>query len=1100
MLRVRRTAALVATVTTAAALLLPAASGRAAPTPGHPVDLGTFGGTHSAAVAVDGSTVVGWAEVPDAGPVRHAFAYDADGTAGLHDLGTLGGAESAATGVSGHRVVGWADTAGGRRHAFVYDLDHPGMVDLGTLGGDSSAATAVDGATVVGWSEFQPGDDAHRAFAVDTGTARRALQDVGAGDATDVSADLVTVDDGTSGTLYRLGGATAGPIQVLPSDESGHDARSLAVDAGIAVGVVTSGTGSEPVAFSFAADSPSGGLRMPLFPAPSAALDVSGGYALGWVGAGADRRAVATDVRDPAGATVDLGAWTPISLDGTVAVGQAATGDAVVANLAWRAPRPVPLPGLGGRSTAVDVSAGLVAGSSDTRDGATHATIWRVFQDGVLTNRLARSSIVVGRSTRLVAKFAVAGAEPIADRLLSLYYRASGRAAWRYLHSERTGYNGRATFRVAPRRNTDYQVRFDGDAGWGPTRARPVALSVQPRIGAWLSSTHVRPGTVVRLSGRVSPASRVWLQTFTDDGWRELRSQRPSRRGLVSFRIERRDRGSFYYRLVTHPTTARIAGTSSLRTIHVRVPKPVTRELSRLPNIVMVLTDDQRLDTLAQMPNVQSLLVDRGRTFTSAFTPVPICCPSRSTILTGRYAHDTGVYGNYGVNGGWAAFRRNGNEERTIAVALQRHGYRTALIGKYLNGYESSPMGFAPDGWDRFLGLRDGHRGYYYNYMLADGETFGSKPRDYSTLVYRRRATAFINATPPGRPLFLYLSLPAPHPPYLAAPHDVGTWEGQLPSYHPPSVDDDLSGKPQWMSALEPIPQEEIDRVRSAQQDALIAVDQTVAALVTALGDTGRLRNTMLVFTSDNGFLWGDHRLTGKAVPYTPAMAVPLIVRWDGLVDAGSVDDRIALNADFARTMAHAAGIRFPSDGRDLLGDRHRSGMLLEGADWAGRRRTAGSAPTAGRSCATRRVRASFTTWRPTRGSSRTLPATHRSPRSRPTLSSAPVTPARRPRPASPGNDPPAGRRQWAAAPMASYSSSDSSISAAAQLSSRCATDDVPGIGSITGDRRSSHASASWEGARSCCSAARSSGPPWRASLPVASGNHGMNPMPCSVQ
>src|SRR6187551_303087 len=166
------------------------------------------------------------------------------------------------------------------------------------------------------------------------------------------------------------------------------------------------------------------------------------------------------------------------------------------------------------------------------------------------------------------------------------------------------------------------------------------------------------------------------------------------------------------------------------------------------PNVVLILTDDQRVGTYRTMPNVNSLLRARGTTYTRAMVPTSLCCPSRSTILTGLYAHSSRLFGNGDVGGarygGWRRFHRLGLEDRTLGPALQAVGYRTGLIGKYLNYFgKYAPPGYTPPGWDTFAAMMSNH-GSYYQYRLSDGSHYGTEPQDYSTDVLASRATQFI--------------------------------------------------------------------------------------------------------------------------------------------------------------------------------------------------------------------------------------------------------------------------------------------------------------------------------------------------------------------
>lgn len=369
----------------------------------------------------------------------------------------------------------------------------------------------------------------------------------------------------------------------------------------------------------------------------------------------------------------------------------------------------------------------------------------------------------------------------------------------------------------------------------------------------------------------------------------------------------------------------------------VPVPAPVAVPPSDpRPNIVVVLTDDQRRDTLWAMPAVQRLLVERGITFRQAMVPTSLCCPSRATILTGRYAHTTRVFGNGDVGGarygGWPRFYRTGAERETIAVALDRAGYHTGMFGKYLNYFHRSPRvagaGYVPPGWDEFSVLMSPH-GAYYKYRLSDGEAHGEAPEDYSTDVIAQRAVNFIQRAPADQPLLLFAWPYGPHAPYKPAPRHLDTMS-DLPRYTPRTLFQSSQTMPQWMADREQVTQSDVDLVRQRQYEALQSVDDMVLAIDQALERTGRDRNTLFIFSSDNGYFWGEHRIIGKDSPYRDSTRVPMVLRWDGRAPAGARSDRLVLNVDIAATIAKAAGVRFPSDGMDMLGDRQRSGVVLE--------------------------------------------------------------------------------------------------------------------------------------------------------------------------
>jgi N-acetylglucosamine-6-sulfatase len=201
------------------------------------------------------------------------------------------------------------------------------------------------------------------------------------------------------------------------------------------------------------------------------------------------------------------------------------------------------------------------------------------------------------------------------------------------------------------------------------------------------------------------------------------------------------------------------------------------------PNIILILTDDQRWDTLSAMPNVQRLLAGHGVTFANSFVVNPLCCPSRSSILTGNYSHTTHVYKNLPPDGGFQTF---GTQDRsTIATWLEAAGYRTALVGKYLNGYAHTS--YIPPGWDRWVAYTSGTD--YYDYTLnVDGErvSHGHAPSDYSTDVLADYAVDFVRDT--SSPFFLYFAPNAPHQPAFPEPGAPDQF-ANLPLWRPPSFD-----------------------------------------------------------------------------------------------------------------------------------------------------------------------------------------------------------------------------------------------------------------------------------------------------------------------
>jgi arylsulfatase A-like enzyme len=360
----------------------------------------------------------------------------------------------------------------------------------------------------------------------------------------------------------------------------------------------------------------------------------------------------------------------------------------------------------------------------------------------------------------------------------------------------------------------------------------------------------------------------------------------------------------------------------------------VTREAPP-PSIVLILTDDQRWDTLWAMPTVNAELVTKGISFENGYVSNPLCCPSRASILTGQYSHSNGVYTNQNGQpfGGFRAF----DDRSTIATWLHDAGYRTAMLGKYFNGYEEP---YVPPGWDRWFATYV--NGAFYRYRVTDDgliKRYGSGRHDYGTNVLAGEAVSFIGSTPADAPLFLYFAPHAPHEPAIPAPGD-GHAFSDLPPWRPPSYDEaDVSDKPAYMRSqlLDADTRAEIDAFRRRQYRSLLAVDRAVGEIVQALDESGRLANTMIVFTSDNGMVWGEHRWGTKLVPYEESIHVPFVVRYDSAIRSARTDERLVVNVDLAPTFAELGNVPAPgAEGASfapLLGEEDgpwREDFLLE--------------------------------------------------------------------------------------------------------------------------------------------------------------------------
>ncbi len=349
-------------------------------------------------------------------------------------------------------------------------------------------------------------------------------------------------------------------------------------------------------------------------------------------------------------------------------------------------------------------------------------------------------------------------------------------------------------------------------------------------------------------------------------------------------------------------------------------PAVITRRPSAAaPSVLLIVTDDQRWDTLWAMPHVQQLIADEGVTFSDAFVVNSLCCPSRSSILTGDYSHTTGVYRETPPFGAFPSF----HDGSTIATWLHDDGYATGLFGKYIDAYQHAALsGYVPPGWDRWAAFV---RSRYQDYKLTiDGDVhaYGSQPSDYSTNVLGSLADRFIRDTP--GPIFVEYAPAAPHAPAIPEPRFRAAFDGLAP-WRPPSYDEaDVSDKPSYvrdLPRLDPRARAAVDTFRQDQYRTLLSVDRQVEVLIDALRDTGRLANTLIVFTSDNGLSWGEHRWVKKEVPYEESIRVPLVVRYDPLTSAGAAatSSALALNIDIAPTIADAAGVPASTDGRSLL-------------------------------------------------------------------------------------------------------------------------------------------------------------------------------------
>ena len=398
-----------------------------------------------------------------------------------------------------------------------------------------------------------------------------------------------------------------------------------------------------------------------------------------------------------------------------------------------------------------------------------------------------------------------------------------------------------------------------------------------------------------------------------------------------------------------------IAGFLSVALAQPKASETPAPASSSRPNVVLLVTDDQTLDEMNGLPQASALIGVQGTTFGRAYISYPLCCPSRAAILTGQYMHDNGVHGNSPPDGGWQRFHERGLEERDLPIWLRNAGYYNVQIGKYLNGYDGSPAPIPP-GWDEWYGKLSEydasvHGGrLYFNYRVredppavggvpcpsgaapAPGQPFtchyGDDPADYQTDVFREMAVEAIHRlSDPSNgqtPFFLNVDLNAPHSPYVPAPRDQGTLAGLPLAPEPGTNEPNTRDKPFFLRRLPRLGVGKlagIEQRRRSRLEMLRSVDEAIAAIIGALAQEGQLDNTYLVFTSDNGYFSGEHRIRqGKYLPHEPSSHVPLVIRGPG-VPAGGVTDELVSNVDIASTIAQIAGATplLPQDGRSLL-------------------------------------------------------------------------------------------------------------------------------------------------------------------------------------
>ena len=334
------------------------------------------------------------------------------------------------------------------------------------------------------------------------------------------------------------------------------------------------------------------------------------------------------------------------------------------------------------------------------------------------------------------------------------------------------------------------------------------------------------------------------------------------------------------------------------------------------PNIVVINTDDQRADSLSFLPKIRSWLGDGGRTYTNALVTTPSCCPSRASLLSGQYVHNHGVI---------TQLTPALDPDHTVQHYLRDAGYFTGHSGKYLHY-----IGLGEDvpHWDRWTYFRGGFVDVQMNF---DGRV--NRRPGYTTTITFDRAIEYVDqwsSVDDDRPFYLHITPVAPHSPYIP---EAKYANASVPPVEitPALTETDRSDKPRFVRNQNNTYQDQAE-IRTQRIRTLYSVDDQVDRLMRYLADTGEIDNTLVIFTSDNGYLLGEHDLTSKFLPYSPAVDVPLLVRWPGQIPGGSVSNDLVANIDIAPTVLRAAGVNAEHvmDGIDLLSSAPRSRILTE--------------------------------------------------------------------------------------------------------------------------------------------------------------------------
>lgn len=394
------------------------------------------------------------------------------------------------------------------------------------------------------------------------------------------------------------------------------------------------------------------------------------------------------------------------------------------------------------------------------------------------------------------------------------------------------------------------------------------------------------------------------------------------------------------------------------------------RDRDRRPNFVIVQTDDMTVDDLRVMPGVRALIGNAGATLEQMLTPFALCCPSRASLMTGCYPHNTKVQANFPPNGGFVPWEKVNGKKHT-AYWLKKAGYHTVHIGKYINGYGqyNRPVKRVPSGWSEWYGTSDPSTYQMYGYRMNEprgskvyGDFYTEDPKNYGTDVYTAKALGVIKrAAGNPKPFFMQVAYLAPH--VETIPLTDGSWKDSwadidkpesgsgitvqsipprpaqrhadlLPDIEltkDPSFNEaDRSDKHPFIQAIPALTDEKIEDLEADNRSrklSLLAVDEGVTAIVNTLRRTNQLDNTYIVFMGDNGYILGQHAISyGKYFPYEPALNIPALIRGPGITP-GTTIEGMTFEIDMAPTILELAGVKpnRPIDGLSL------TGVLMDG-------------------------------------------------------------------------------------------------------------------------------------------------------------------------